>query len=130
MLKSELISWPVTLAILLLAFGSLVAAGLPLLLTILGLLSAAGILFLGAQIDRHLDLGDELRADVRPRARHRLRALRRPPLSRRLLRLAVSAVDAVAVTMDTAGKAVLFSGMTVLISLSAVMLVPSPRSAR
>ncbi len=34
--------------------------------------------------------------------------------------------DAVAVTMDTAGKAVLFSGVTVLISLSAVMLVPSP----
>jgi RND superfamily putative drug exporter len=34
--------------------------------------------------------------------------------------------EAVAVTMDTAGKAVLFSGLTVLISLSAVMLVPSP----
>ena len=34
--------------------------------------------------------------------------------------------DAVAVTMDTAGKAVLFSGLTVLISLSAVMFVPSP----
>ena len=32
MLESEIISWPVTLAILLLAFGSLVAAGLPLLL--------------------------------------------------------------------------------------------------
>ena len=29
-------------------------------------------------------------------------------------------------TMDTAGKAVLFSGATVLISLTAVMLVPSP----
>ena len=29
MLKSEVISWPVTLLILLLAFGSLVAAGLP-----------------------------------------------------------------------------------------------------
>ena len=29
-------------------------------------------------------------------------------------------------TMDTAGKAVLFSGVTVLISLTAVMLVPSP----
>ena len=28
--------------------------------------------------------------------------------------------------MDTAGKAVLFSGVTVLISLTAVMLVPSP----
>ena len=38
----------------------------------------------------------------------------------------LDARDAVAVTMDTAGKAVLFSGVTVLISLSAVMLVPSP----
>ena len=28
--------------------------------------------------------------------------------------------------MDTAGKAVLFSAMTVLVSLSAVLLVPSP----
>jgi RND superfamily putative drug exporter len=34
--------------------------------------------------------------------------------------------EAVAVTMDTAGKAVLFSGLTVFVSLSAVMLVPSP----
>ncbi|MBS1891620.1 MAG: MMPL family transporter, partial [Actinobacteria bacterium] len=34
--------------------------------------------------------------------------------------------EAVGETMDTAGKAVLFSGITVLISLSAVMLVPSP----
>ena len=38
----------------------------------------------------------------------------------------LSAADAAAVTMDTAGKAVLFCGVTVLISLSAVMLVPSP----
>ena len=38
----------------------------------------------------------------------------------------LSAEEATAVTMDTAGKAVLFSGVTVLISLSAVMLVPSP----
>ena len=49
MMKSELISWPVTLAILVLAFGSLVAAGLPLLLTILGLMASAGVLFLAAQ---------------------------------------------------------------------------------
>ena len=38
----------------------------------------------------------------------------------------LSAEEATAATMDTAGKAVLFSGVTVLISLSAVMLVPSP----
>ena len=43
MLKSEVISWPVTLLILLLAFGSLVAAGLPLMLTMVGLLAAAGL---------------------------------------------------------------------------------------
>ena len=34
MLKSEVISWPITLIILVIAFGSLVAAGLPLMLTI------------------------------------------------------------------------------------------------
>src|SRR6185295_15016994 len=50
MMKSEVISWPVTLAILVLAFGSLVAAGLPLMLTILGLVAAAGSLYLGAQL--------------------------------------------------------------------------------
>ena len=38
----EIYSWPVTLAILVLAFGSLVAAGLPLLLTMLGLLAWPG----------------------------------------------------------------------------------------
>ncbi len=38
----------------------------------------------------------------------------------------LSAEDAVGETMDTAGKAVLFSGLTVLSSLTAVMLVPSP----
>ena len=46
MMKSELFSWPVTLAILVLAFGSLAAAGLPLLLTILGLVASAGLLTL------------------------------------------------------------------------------------
>ena len=50
MMRSELISWPVTLAILVLAFGALVAAGLPLLLTILGLASSAGALFLVSQV--------------------------------------------------------------------------------
>ena len=50
MLRSEMISWPVTLAILLLAFGSLVAAGLPLMLTMVGLASAAGMLYLGTLI--------------------------------------------------------------------------------
>ena len=126
MLKSELISWPVTLAILVLAFGSLVAAGLPLMLTILGLVAAAGSLFIGAQVFDisiwamnfalmfALALGIDYALFVVYRFRAALFGDRRDP------------VEAVAVTMDTAGKAVLFSGLTVLISLSAVMLVPSP----
>ena len=44
MLRSEMLSWPVTMIILVIAFGSLVAAGLPLLLTTVGFVVAAGSL--------------------------------------------------------------------------------------
>ncbi len=51
MIKAELFSWPVTLTIMVLAFGSLVAAGLPpLLLTIAGLVASAGGLVLLNQV--------------------------------------------------------------------------------
>ncbi|KSU71401.1 hypothetical protein AS032_24525 [Rhodococcus qingshengii] len=125
MIKAEMMSWPVTLAIMVLAFGSLVAAGLPLLLTLAGLVASAGGLVilneitpisvwamnfammfaLALGIDYALFLvarfRDALRADPDPRA-------------------------AVAQTMDTAGKAVVLSGLTVLVSLSAVLIVPAP----
>jgi putative drug exporter of the RND superfamily len=126
MLKSEVISWPVTLGIMLLAFGSLVAAGLPLMLTMVGLLAAAGSLYLGTLIAPisiwamnfalmfALALGIDYALFLVYRFRGALFGSRMDP------------VEAAAVTMDTAGKAVLFSGATVLISLTAVMLVPSP----
>ena len=126
MMKSELFTWPVTLAILVLAFGSLVAAGLPLMLTILGLVAAAGLLSLlthGFEVSiwaMNFALCSRSRsASTTPSSSSTASAA---PTSARKL----DARDAVAVTMDTAGKAVLFSGVTVLISLSAVMLVPSP----
>ncbi len=126
MMKSELISWPVTLGILLLAFGSLVAAGLPLMLTILGLVASAGSLYLGTQLLDisiwamnfalmfALALGIDYALFIVMRFRGAFFGSK------------LSAEEAVGETMDTAGKAVLFSGLTVLISLSAVMLVPSP----
>ena len=126
MMRSELISWPVTLAILVLAFGALVAAGLPLLLTILGLISSAGALYLASQAFEvsiwamnfalmfALALGIDYALFIVVRFRGSLLGSRR------------AVADAVAETMDTAGKAVLFSGVTVLVALSAVMLVPSP----
>ena len=49
MMRSEMLSWPVTIIILVIAFGSLVAAGLPLMLTMAGLLVAAGALVLATQ---------------------------------------------------------------------------------
>jgi RND superfamily putative drug exporter len=126
MMKSEVISWPVTLGILLVAFGSLVAAGLPLMLTMIGLASAAGLLYLGTLVtpisiwamNFALMFALALGIDYALVVVHRFRGA--------LFGHRLSAVDATAVTMDTAGKAVLFSGATVLISLSAVMLVPSP----
>jgi len=126
MMKSELFSWPVTLAILALAFGSLVAAGLPLLLTILGLVASAGLLTVlthGFEIsiwamNFALMFALALGIDYALFVVHRFRGA--------FFGSRLNARDAVAVTMDTAGKAVLFSGLTVLVSLSAVMLVPSP----
>ena len=50
MIKSEVLSWPVTMIVLVIAFGSLVAAGLPLMLTLVGLLSAAGALVLSTHM--------------------------------------------------------------------------------
>ena len=126
MLKSEVISWPVTLGILLVAFGSLVAAGLPLMLTIVGLICAAGLLYLGTLIapisiwamNFALMFALALGIDYALFVVHRFRGA--------LFGSHLSVQEAIAVTMDTAGKAVLFSAITVLISLSAVMLVPSP----
>ena len=126
MLKSEVISWPVTLLIMLLAFGSLVAAGLPLMLTMVGLMSAAGMLYLGTRVlpisiwamNFALMFALALGIDYALFVVHRFRGA--------FFGDKLSAVEATAVTMDTAGKAVLFSGVTVLISLTAVMLVPSP----
>ncbi|MEZ5102254.1 MAG: MMPL family transporter [Thermoleophilia bacterium] len=126
MMKSELYSWPITLGILVLAFGSLVAAGLPLLLTIVGLIAAAGSLFIATKIGHvsiwamnfalmfALALGIDYALFIVARFRAALGGAHEDP------------VHAAATAMDTAGKAVLFSGGTVLISLSAVMLVPSP----
>ncbi|MEV0464720.1 MMPL family transporter [Nocardia tengchongensis] len=125
MLKAEMFSWPVTLAIMVLAFGSLVAAGLPLLLTLTGLIASAGGLVLlnhftpisvwamNFAMMFALALGIDYALFLVSRFRDAVRG-DTPPRT------------AVAVTMATAGKAVLLSGLTVLVSLSAVLVVPAP----
>ncbi|WP_280244594.1 MMPL family transporter [Nocardia abscessus] len=125
MIKAELFSWPVTLAIMVLAFGSLVAAGLPLLLTLAGLVASAGGLVLlnhftpisvwamNFAMMFALALGIDYALFIVARFRDALTT-------------APNAKAAVAETMDTAGKAVALSGLTVLVSLSAVLIVPAP----
>jgi len=96
------------------------------MLTMVGLLAAAGSLYLGTLIvpvsiwatTFALMFALALGIDYALFIVHRFRGA--------LFGSKLSPQDATAVTMDTAGKAVLFSGVTVLISLTAVMLVPSP----
>ncbi|RYP89066.1 MMPL family transporter [Nocardioides guangzhouensis] len=126
MMTSEMFSWPVTLAILVLAFGALVAAGLPLVLTLAGLVASAGSLVLINQLvpvsiwamNFAMMFSLALGIDYALFMVVRYRAARMGDHSTRR--------TSIAETMDTAGKAVLLSGATVLVSLSAVMLVPSP----
>jgi RND superfamily putative drug exporter len=132
MIKSEVLSWPVTMIVLVLAFGSLVAAGLPLMLTLVGLLTAAGALVLATHIAPvsiwalnfammfALALGIDYALFIVVRFRAALDARRADPDRAR------ASVDAIAETMGTAGKAVAFSGLTVLVALTTVLIVPSP----
>jgi len=132
MLKSELLSWPVTIIILVIAFGSLVAAGLPLLLTMAGLLVAAGALVITTKFTPvsiwalnfalmfALALGIDYALFLVMRFRSALERRGAEPGDREAI------VASVAETVDTAGKAVAFSALTVLASLAAILIVPSP----
>ena len=125
MMKSEALSWPLTLTLLVVAFGTLAAAGLPLLLTMAGLLGAGGLLFLFGQLfdvsiwamNFAMMFAIALGIDYALFIVVRFRAALAQGLSPR---------DATVETMATAGKAVLASGLTVIAALMAVMLVPVP----
>ena len=124
MLRSEVMSWPVTLMVLAVAFGSLAAAGIPLLLAILGLVATGGALWIGAQLTGvtiwalnfalmfALAVGIDYALFMGVRGRCAGVAGRRPRA-------------AAAEPRARAGRAVLISGVAVLTSLAAVMLVPS-----
>jgi RND superfamily putative drug exporter len=133
MLRSEMLSWPVTIAILVVVFGSLVASGLPLLLTMVGLMVAAGALVLTTHLAPvsiwalnfalmfALALGIDYALFIVVRFRT---ALKRRRGTQGADQAAV--VAAVAETLDTAGKAVAFSALTVLGALASILIVPSP----
>ena len=123
--RGEIIAFPLALIALALVFGSLVAAATPIVIggcSVLAIL--AGIFLLGQATDLSIFvlnlatmLGLGLSVDYALFITSRFRE-----------ELAVrgddNVADAVAVTVATAGRAILFSGLTVLIGLSALIIFP------
>ncbi|GHB57186.1 membrane protein [Streptomyces viridiviolaceus] len=124
--QAESIGLPIALVVLLLAFGTLVAAGLPLVLGMVAVLTTFGVL--GA-------LSGLIGFDVFVQAVVTMLGLALGidyclfAVTRQREELAARGGDveaSVGATMSTAGKAVLFSGCTVLISVAGLMVVRAP----
>lgn len=132
---SELIGIAVALVVLLLTFGSLTAAGLPIVTAIVGVsLGMLGITAMTAVMDIGsstpilatmigLAVGIDYTLFILARYRAELRRAR-PAGSARDARL--EREEAVATAVGTAGSAVVFAGLTVLIALAALSVVRIP----
>lgn len=122
---SEAVTIPILLLLLVLIFGSLVAAGLPLVLGIVSIIGTFGILRLLTEVTQvssyalnittvlGLGLGIDYSLFVVSRFREERQAGRDVP-------------TAVVVTVNTAGRTVLFSAATILIAMLAMLLFPMP----
>ncbi|WP_369264027.1 MMPL family transporter [Streptomyces sp. R35] len=123
--RAELISLPVVLALLLVVFGGLRTAGLPLLIAISGVAGAFLALFAfsqftdisvyAIQVTSMLGLG--LAVDYALLMVVRFREERRHT---------DDVIEAVHRTVAGAGRTVLFSGLTVAVSLTGLLVFPSP----
>ncbi|MFI6515001.1 MMPL family transporter [Spirillospora sp. NPDC050679] len=123
--RAEMLSMPVVLILLLVVFGGLLAAGLPLLVAVVGVGSTFGILFLfstvtevsvySIQITTMLAVG--LAVDYALLMVSRFREERRT---------APDVAAAVARTSATAGRTVVFSGLTVAVALAGLVVFPDP----
>jgi putative drug exporter of the RND superfamily len=125
LIKAELASWPVILTIIIIAFGSLVAAGLPLLLIIASLGATAGILVLLNEVTP-VSIWAINFALILALALGTSYALFIVTRFRGALRRGGSVTGAIIEAMDTAGKAVLFSGGIALVTVLALLPVPVP----
>jgi RND superfamily putative drug exporter len=122
--RAEMTSLPVTLLILLIAFGALVAAGVPVLLAFSGVLATTGL----AQVASHvvpasdstqsviLLIGMAVGVDYSLFYIRREREEREKGLSHR---------EALLKTAATSGQAVLVSGLTVLIAMAGMLFTGS-----
>ncbi len=120
--RAETVSFPVTLAVLLIAFSSLVAAGIPVLLALLSLIVTlgalyflAGVLGMSVYVTNTasiigIGVGIDYALFVVTRFREELRRGREVP-------------DAVVASIATSGRAVALSGTTVALALAGMFLI-------
>ncbi len=119
--KAETLSLPITLVILVVAFGSLVAAGIPLLLGISAVMATFGLVALPSQlfpVDQSISsvillIGLAVGVD------YALFYLRREREERRAGR---SPSEALSIASATSGRAVLVSGLTVMTAMAGMLL--------
>ncbi|HSP71240.1 MAG TPA: MMPL family transporter [Gaiellaceae bacterium] len=124
MQRAELTSLPVTLVILLFAFGALIAAGLPVLLAFSGVLATTGLAQLVSHVVPASDatqsvillIGMAVGVDYSLFYIRREREERENGLSHR---------EALLKTASTSGQAVLISGLTVLIAMAGMLFTGS-----
>jgi len=121
--RAELLSGLPTLILLFVAFGSAIAAGLPLILAVSGIAVGFAALHLGTGItplsvwsmNFSMMIGLAVGIDYSLFIVSRYREEREDGLE---------PIDAIGATLSTAGKAVFLSAFTVIASLAAVFLVP------
>jgi putative drug exporter of the RND superfamily len=121
--RAETITFPIVLILLILVFGSVVAAGLPLAVAAISVVGTLLVLFLLTLVTDvsifsinlttalGIGLGIDYSLFIVSRFREELRAGR-------------SSDDAVVRTVETAGRTILFSAITVAISLAALLVFP------
>jgi RND superfamily putative drug exporter len=119
--KAGLISLPLTLVILVLAFGALVAAGIPLLL---GLTAVLGTLGIVALVSKVLPMSDSVPAIIlliglAVGVDYTMFYLKREREERAAGRSEEAALEAAAAT---SGRSVLISGCTVLVAMAGMLL--------
>jgi RND superfamily putative drug exporter len=122
--RAEITSLPVTLLILLLAFGALVAAGIPLLL---GITAVAGALGVTALVSHLMPVDPQINSVIlliglAVGVDYSLFYLRRTREERELGR---TSDEALQVAAATSGRAVLFSGFVVMIAMAGMFLMGS-----
>jgi RND superfamily putative drug exporter len=123
--KAEQLTVPITLVILLFAFGALVAALLPVGLAFTGFLGALGVSAVLSHVTASSDATKSviLLMGMAVGVDYSLFYLRREREERRKGR---PPKEALSVTAGTSGQAVLVSGLTVLIAMAGMLLAGNP----